>query len=104
MSRAKYIIIFLCTLYTSFFFTSDISGQVAKKEVNAVRIEDPPKIDGVLDESVWKNAPEAKDFFQYEPFNDRLHFQPLLSSSMIIMPFILAHICTIQIRTVSLLS
>jgi len=71
MSRAKYIIIFLCTLYTSFFFTSDISGQVAKKEVNAVRIEDPPKIDGVLDESVWKNAPEAKDFFQYEPFNDR---------------------------------
>jgi len=71
MCRASYIIIFFCTLYASFFFASEISGQVAKKEVNAVRIEDPPKIDGVLDELVWENAPEAKDFFQYEPFNDR---------------------------------
>ena len=70
MSRTRYIIIFFA-FYAFFFLAFETSGQIAKKEVNAVRIENPPKIDGVLDESAWENAPEAKDFFQFEPFNDR---------------------------------
>ena len=37
------------------------------KTTTAVRITIPPKIDGVLDEEVWKNVPIATDFIQYEP-------------------------------------
>lgn len=46
-------------------------AQIAKKEITATRIEKPPRIDGKLDEAAWSNVPEASDFFQYEPFNDR---------------------------------
>ena len=38
-----------------------------EKTHNAVRVETPPKIDGVLDEDVWINAPIATSFYQIEP-------------------------------------
>ena len=39
-----------------------LSGQNAKKQVNALPVEDSPKIDGILEEEVWKNVPAATDF------------------------------------------
>lgn len=41
--------------------TSDV------KQLNAIRIEQAPKIDGKLDENVWKLAPAATDFIQNQP-------------------------------------
>jgi len=42
-----------------------------KKEVSAVRITNPPKIDGDLSDDAWKSAPVATDFLQMYPFNGR---------------------------------
>ncbi|MFH1322179.1 MAG: DUF5916 domain-containing protein [Bacteroidota bacterium] len=38
-----------------------------EKSHSAVRVETPPKIDGILDEEVWTNAPVATSFVQFEP-------------------------------------
>lgn len=37
------------------------------KSIEALKISLPPKIDGILDEALWKNAATAKDFIQDEP-------------------------------------
>lgn len=39
----------------------------SKKTIQAIRLEEAPKIDGVLDEAVWKNAPIATNFVQNQP-------------------------------------
>jgi hypothetical protein len=46
-----------------------VSGQIAKKQVEALKITDHITIDGLLDETVWQNAMPAKDFFQFDPYN-----------------------------------
>ena len=51
--------------------TSDAFAQIEKKEIRAKRIQTPPKIDGQLDDDVWKQVESATDFYQYKPFNDR---------------------------------
>ncbi len=38
-----------------------------KKQLNIERTENPPKIDGILNDSVWINADIAQDFIQFEP-------------------------------------
>lgn len=42
-----------------------------KKTLEAVRISTPPKIDGILDESVWQNLTPHSDFAMYNPGNER---------------------------------
>ncbi len=42
-------------------------SQDTVKTIRAIRIADAPKIDGILDEEVWKNVPIATDFIQDEP-------------------------------------
>lgn len=46
-------------------------AQPEKKSIEAVRSEDSPRIDGVLDEPCWQNAQVAKDFLQRIPYNGR---------------------------------
>ena len=45
----------------------DVDAVVSKKIIGAVRIQETPKIDGILDEEIWKNAPIATDFIQNSP-------------------------------------
>ena len=40
-----------------------------RKKISATRVNTPPKIDGILDESVWSNIPIAKDFVMMRPNN-----------------------------------
>jgi len=47
----------------------NIYSQENIKQVRAIRISSPPKIDGKLNEEVWKTAPVAKDFIQFVPYN-----------------------------------
>lgn len=55
-------------LVSSFSFAEkDINVVVSKKIINASRIQETPKIDGILDEEVWKNVPIASDFIQNSP-------------------------------------
>jgi len=52
----------------SFFLLNYLSFySQEKKSLNIERAEIPPKIDGLLDDEVWKTAEQAKDFVQYRP-------------------------------------
>lgn len=41
-----------------------------KKTIEATRITDAPKIDGILDDAIWKSLPSYGNFFMYEPGNE----------------------------------
>ncbi len=42
-------------------------GNGSKNEIKGVRIDEPPKIDGLLDDSAWKLASVISEFYQREP-------------------------------------
>lgn len=42
-----------------------------KRTLNITRVSETPKIDGILNDPVWINAPIAKDFVQFEPYNGK---------------------------------
>ena len=45
-------------------------------EVRAVRVEESPKLDGLVDEKFWLDVPAAKDFIQQNPdFGDSANQQ-----------------------------
>ncbi|MCH2382238.1 MAG: carbohydrate binding family 9 domain-containing protein [Pedosphaera sp.] len=55
-----------------------------RPSVTALRVEQPPVIDGALDEDAWQKAPAAGDFKQYEPkdgvpMTERTEFRILYS-------------------------
>ncbi|CAM1347427.1 DUF5916 domain-containing protein [Tenacibaculum insulae] len=56
-------------------FSKGISAQEInsnRKKMNATRVNFPPKIDGILEETTWKNIPVAKDFTMMRPDNGKL--------------------------------
>ncbi|MDK2977781.1 MAG: hypothetical protein PWP52_495 [Bacteroidales bacterium] len=40
-----------------------------KQTIEIKKVAQGPKIDGILDDDIWVNAPVAKDFIQFEPYN-----------------------------------
>ncbi len=60
----KYFLAFI------FFLNSLVSISQQQKSIEASRIDNPPKIDGILDDAVWKSLSTAVDFNMYEPEND----------------------------------
>jgi len=59
-------------LFFSFFLLLNSLYLISqeKKSIEATRIEHPPKIDGVLNDEVWKSLPIATDFNMWQPGND----------------------------------
>jgi len=53
------------------FINTFIFSQQAPKEVNALKIDKAPVINGVLDEYFWLNADTAQDFVMFEPDNGK---------------------------------
>ena len=56
-----------------------------RPSITALRVEQPPVIDGVLDDNAWQKAPAAGDFMQYEPkegvpMTERTEFRVLYDS------------------------
>ena len=45
------------------------SAALVRKKIEALRIARPPKIDGVLNEPIWKTLPVAGQFVEYTPRN-----------------------------------
>lgn len=60
-----YLISFSLILTTYF-----ASAQELKKTIAAKRTSSPPKIDGIIDEEIWKNAPLATNFTAFQPVPD----------------------------------
>ena len=49
------------------FIITFSQAQIGKKSLNALRISNPPNIDGVLDDDAWTNAEIAKNFTMFKP-------------------------------------
>ncbi len=58
------LILLLVLLFTIAIFAQD---NIAHKEYQIIRVENPPKIDGNLDDDAWKNANIATDFVMFRP-------------------------------------
>lgn len=57
-------------LLSFFIFSINLfSQEIERKTLQAVRIENPPKIDGILNDDAWKNVPVAKNFVMLDPGN-----------------------------------
>lgn len=52
-----------------FLATKSLFSQALPKEYTITRIKKAPRIDGKLDDAVWKNLPKAANFFMLEPDN-----------------------------------
>jgi len=60
--KKNLFIILLCLSFSVLAF-----GQKMEKEAAALKIKEPVRIDGLLNEKVWEKAPEVGDFIQFEP-------------------------------------
>lgn len=70
--KNKQTSIFAFFIISFFLSTGELfSSQNGRKSLPASRTENPPKIDGVLNDAGWEHAEPASGFFQYEPHNDR---------------------------------
>lgn len=47
------------------------TDSISRKKATAVKITKSPKIDGILDEGVWENAPSAANFIERRPNNGK---------------------------------
>ena len=72
MNRIRFSI--SASLLFLFFMIAGLQSASAsedRKLLHAVRISDPPVIDGTMEDPAWKKANVASRFYQYEPHNDR---------------------------------
>lgn len=70
LTLVAYLILCLWNLRVLPADTDDEIPEIkAKREIKAVRIETPPKIDGKLDDVCWQNSTKTGDLIQFEPQN-----------------------------------
>lgn len=64
----KYFLI-IGFILISFYSLAQETDSIFRKKVTIPKITEAPKIDGVLDDIAWQNAPIAKDFVERNPTN-----------------------------------
>jgi len=60
------------------------TDNISRKKATAVKINKSPKIDGILDEGVWQNAPSAANFIERRPNNGKPAVESLKSEVKIL--------------------
>ncbi len=53
--------------FVLFFLNANAQVNINQKEYTTTRIKEVPKIDGILDDAVWKTLPEASNFVMLNP-------------------------------------
>ncbi|OAB78130.1 DUF5916 domain-containing protein [Cochleicola gelatinilyticus] len=66
----KQFFTFIYLFYFLLSYSSVFAQTEERKTLQATRINSAPKIDGVLDDSIWKSLPTYGNFFMYEPGNE----------------------------------
>ncbi len=61
------MIVRIIILFAFLIIVTPLFSQQSKKTIQISKVDNAPKIDGKLDDSVWQNAPFAKDFVQFVP-------------------------------------
>lgn len=59
----------LFSTFSSFFSQSMEKDSISRKKLTIQKIMQSPKIDGILDEEIWQNAPVAQNFIERNPKN-----------------------------------
>jgi len=67
----KTIIITIITLFIFQLSNAQNNDSIPRKSINIIRVTDAPKIDGVLDDAAWENAPIATNFVERMPTNGK---------------------------------
>ncbi|RLD26525.1 MAG: hydrolase [Bacteroidetes bacterium] len=60
----QYLLLLTCLFVATSFYSQE------KKTLEATRISNPPKIDGLLDDDVWQTLPTYGDFKMHQPGNE----------------------------------
>jgi len=63
------ILLFAVIILISSFTANALNND--KKSLEVTKVSESPKVDGILNETAWKNASVANDFLQYEPYNGK---------------------------------
>jgi Domain of unknown function (DUF5916) len=63
----KHLCLFLFFVVSIFPVFSQVTNDSNRKSLQAIRTENPPKLDGDLSDDCWKNAPIANDFISNSP-------------------------------------
>jgi len=67
--------LFGCSLFTLLLFSANIQSQVndtiQRKTITISKTSEAPRIDGILDDEAWSNAPIADGFIERQPVNGR---------------------------------
>ena len=71
-------------LLLTLFCIATISAQENKKNLIAKRVMNPPKIDGILNDAVWKDVDVAKDFVMFRPSSGKPEAKPVRELQLII--------------------
>ena len=58
-------------LFSAILLFVTVTFSQDRKILNATRIQNAPKIDGVLNDTLWQTLPSYGDFYMYEPDNSR---------------------------------
>ena len=64
-------IIFLFASIYSFSAYSQTEDSIPRKKITIPRITEAPKIDGILNDAAWQNAPIATNFVERQPNNGK---------------------------------
>lgn len=54
-------------VFISFLLLCQFTGIAQTKTLQAIRVDEAPRIDGMLDEPIWRSAPSATDFITSSP-------------------------------------
>ncbi|OWK74034.1 hypothetical protein CBW16_01055 [Flavobacteriaceae bacterium JJC] len=70
MKTRLYFLAFTAVFSMCFSQKSE-NDSISRKKITAVKVATPPKIDGILDEEMWQNAPIASNFIERRPNNGK---------------------------------
>ncbi len=69
MLHKNNLLISTIIFFMLFLHIPHIFGQNRTKIIHVSRIENPPRIDGLIEDSCWKNIQTVSGFFQFDPIN-----------------------------------
>lgn len=61
----------IASLVLSFWVNAQEADSIFRKKIHLVKTNDAPKIDGILDDAAWADAPIATDFVERQPNNGK---------------------------------
>ena len=69
MLSRSHLLISLSIFFMLFLYILPLFSQDRAKVIRISRTENPPKIDGLIEDDCWTNTQPVSGFFQFDPYN-----------------------------------